>query len=198
MDGLSGNDLDGEDRSGGIYEWDEGTIDQYGNSPVEIYGPGKLHKKTSQCAVFGAMLGDSFDNQDISGNPIRENVSLITNKGILWLPYFNNSSSHGRLDYYKYRKDSDGKRSVLFNGQWLKVQGVIHTHPNGYQDGPSISSYGSPDDFSVVTYFSGPNFVINPKYQIYKGVFVNGVKTSTLIVNAINFDDCNYDIYTLL
>ena len=47
LDGLSDTYIDGTDRSGGIYEWDEGVFQDNGNSPASAIKPGKLHKKAS-------------------------------------------------------------------------------------------------------------------------------------------------------
>lgn len=198
--GLTDADIyDGEDRSNGFYEWDEGVfLDPAGNSPTSTIKPGKLHKRTSQCAVFKAMLAASFDNGQTNGNPVRENVALITQLGVIWLPSDHNQARRGYLDYYHYRKDSDGTRSVSFNNQWIKVLAVIHTHPNRLSEGPSIATTGKRDDFSVVTYFKAPNFVINWKSEIWEGYIANNTKQSLKVVAYDKFMNCDYNVYNLL
>ncbi|GAB3250015.1 hypothetical protein GCM10027347_07500 [Larkinella harenae] len=157
----------------------------------KIVKPGKLHKKANQCEVFKKMWEDSFKD----GVAHHENAALITNKGILWLPNFNNSQTQSRLDYYQYRREPNNTVSVKFYNEWINVLGVIHTHPNGYSRGPSISKDpNGQDDYVLVKAWNVPNFVLNPQGELWMGIFDNDGKKAQLLINN-NFKNCGYNIY---
>ena len=66
---------------------------------------------------------------NFNGSPVKENGAFITDRGVLILPNINNDLTTTYFDGLPLKVGSDGSFThVKFNGQWLKIYGLIHTH----------------------------------------------------------------------
>jgi hypothetical protein len=64
-----------------------------------------------------------------NGTPLKENGAFITDRGVLILPNTNNDLTTTDFNALPLKTGDNGLFThVKFNGQWLKIYGLIHTH----------------------------------------------------------------------
>jgi|GEM_PF-5653421 len=116
----------------------------------------------------------------------KEQMALLTDKGVYFLPDNKNTQVSAHYDYFQYQQRQDGKRTFTVNGQTLTVLGVIHTHPSDSQCKP-CGGYLSSADYNVAAYFNAPIFVIDDTGGIRMGRPLGKVGEDQIIYHNHNF-----------
>lgn len=95
-----------------------------------------------------------WDNSFRDGQAWKENFGWLTTKGVLVLPITKNS----KVDESDYKalptKVVNGKSFVLYNGDWLGIKAMIHTHPGDKYSGLSAG------DLNVTQIYNVPMFAL--------------------------------------
>jgi hypothetical protein len=92
----------------------------------------------------------SFRNRKV----YKENIGFFVEGGILILPNKDNTQTASRINALPI-VPSNNKIYVEFNGQYMEILGIVHTHPNPY--GSQVPTSGS--DFQF-TYLGIHSYVI--------------------------------------
>ncbi len=86
-----------------------------------------------------------------------ENFGFLTKNGVLVLPITKNSRVDNS-DYSVYpTKTVNGVSSVLYGGNWLEIEAMIHTHPSDPHSGLSSGDLDTSSNFNVPIFAIGVN-----------------------------------------
>lgn len=149
---------------------------------------GHLYPWVNETQAYQEMWRRSFraDQQTV----YCENAAWLTNKGVLMLPNYKNRRDESDLNYYRL-VTHEGVSYVRYHGQELRILGVVHTHPNGWNEALS------PADEELAQTEKYPVFTIGPTF-VYHGRVVAGNMRVTMAGTRDDLFTQAYSLYDYL